>query len=146
MPQKVKEYGNEKHNEKSSQKSTMTFFLMSLATSSKFLPTRTLTGFLSQSSGISCDIKCGFSLPSRYCCVNSMISSFLISLNSGLNFVISSSKLISRKAGTSSFFKPKNSRMRALSSTSVLIMTKRTYNWWVKHYDVFISSTCFSAL
>lgn len=110
-----------KKTEKSLQNSTNTFFLLSLAILSKFLPTSTLTGFLSQSSGISSLIKCGFSFPSRYDCVNVMMFSAVISVKSGLNFVISSSRLIKRSAGRSSFFKPKNSIIRALSSMSVLM-------------------------
>ena len=43
-----------------SQNLTKTAFDLSLAISTKFLPTRTLTGFESQSSGISSVIKWGY--------------------------------------------------------------------------------------
>lgn len=42
------------------QNSTITSLSLFLATSSKFFPTRTLTGFESQSSGTSSVIKCGW--------------------------------------------------------------------------------------
>lgn len=49
----------EKDNRKYSQNSIKTFLAGSKATSSKFFPTRTFTGFLSQSSGMSWLIRWG---------------------------------------------------------------------------------------
>lgn len=45
---------------------------------------------------------------------------------SGLNLVMSSSRLMRRTAGSSSFLSPKNSMIRWLSSVSVLMYTKST--------------------
>lgn len=53
-----------------------------------------------------------------------MLSALMMSL-SGLNFVISSSRVMRRMAGHSSFFSPKNSRMRWLSSTSLSMKMNR---------------------
>ena len=55
-----------------------------------------------------------------------MLSALMTSL-SGLNLVISSSRVMSRMAGHSSFFRPKNSRMRWLSSTSLSMKMNRIW-------------------
>lgn len=155
------------------QNSTKTFFEGLNATSSKFLPTKTLTGVLSQSSGMSwlmrwaykmvnrentrvntnykekkisrenyvlnldknisdclifrTDIAFTFSLPSVNCVQNCVMLSAVISLLSGLYLVISSSSVMRRMAGQSSFFRPKNSRMRWLSSISLSMKMNRIW-------------------
>ena len=103
---------------------TSTVFVLSVATSWKFLPTKTLTGVLSQSSGISCVSKCGLSLPSKKALTKSVRVDDLISENSGLNLLISSFKVIKRTAGTSVVLRPKNSRTRSFSSSSESMETK----------------------
>lgn len=64
-------------------------------------------------------------LPSRKRWQNSVIFSAVSSSDSGLYLVISSSRVISRTAGHSSFFRPKNSRIRWLSVWSLSMKINR---------------------
>lgn len=64
-------------------------------------------------------------LPSRKRLQNSVIFSAVNSSDSGLYLVISSSRVISRTAGHSSFFRPKNSSMRWLSEWSLSMKMNR---------------------
>lgn len=65
------------------------------------------------------------SLPSVNAVQKLMMFSAVISEDSGLYLVISSSRVMRRRAGHSSFLRPKNSKMRWLSSTSLSMKMKR---------------------
>lgn len=67
------------------------------------------------------------SLPSTNCVQNWVMPSAVMASLWGLYLVISSSRVIRRMAGHSSFFRPKNSRMRWLSSTSLSMNMKRIW-------------------
>merc|ERR1711928_122041 len=68
-----------------------------------------------------------FHLPSRKSETNDFMTSAVKSPLAGLYLVISSSKWIRRMAGSSSFFMPKNSKIRWWSSSSVSTVTNRTF-------------------
>ena len=107
------------NNKTNLQNSTRTFLSEDRATSLKFFPTSTLTGFLSQSSGISALIKNGFNFPSKKDWTKLVMVSLSRSLLSGTYLVISPSNLINLIVGASAALSPKNSITRPLSSTSV---------------------------
>ncbi len=105
---------------------TSTVFDLSFATSSKFFPTKTFTGSLSQSSGTSCERKYGFSFPSKYASTNVFKSVAVISDKSGLYLVESSVNVTKRTAGRSDFSTRYNSSIDSYSASSESTVIKST--------------------
>merc|ERR1739838_626531 len=83
----------------------------SLQRHGSFLPTRTLTPVASQSSGISSDIRCCLSFPSKKSATKDFTLAVARESSSGLNLAMSSPSLIALNVGSSLSVIPKNSRI-----------------------------------